>query len=196
MNGEPRADAGSSTNAATTAVRRSILLAAVVLAAAFAATAALAAAPNTAKLLVLLKSDFPSGAVAKDGSGSATAAGSGYGVTYLYRTAGKPNELSASVAVFKSRSLAVQMFKEYRGEMSSAAPKLKLPRYGEEQVADFSVLGGSRLIVRTGSVVWVLELQTFLTRSGQTHELTKAEAIAEYARYAPKQQSRVREGSR
>jgi hypothetical protein len=156
------------------------------------ATSALAAgAPNKAKTLVLQKSDFPPGTVAKDGGGSASAAGSGYGITFHYRTAGKPNELSASVAVFKSKSLAVQMFRDSRSEMAPAVPKLTLPRYGDEQVANFSVIGGSQLIVRKGSVVWVLELQTFLTRGGQTHELTKAEAIAEYKRYAPKQQRRV-----
>jgi hypothetical protein len=155
------------------------------------ASAAAAAPPNKAKALVLQKSDFPRGVVAKDGGGSATAAGSGYGVTYLYQTAGKPNELSVSVAVFRSRALAEQLFAETKAELGTAVPKLKLPRYGDQQVADFSSLGGSRLIVRTGAVVWVLELQTSVTRGGQTRELTKAEAVAEYLRYAPKQQRRV-----
>jgi hypothetical protein len=156
------------------------------------ATGALAAAtPNKAKTLVLQKSDFPPGTVAKHGGGSASTAGSGYGITFQYRTGGKPNELSASVVVLKSKSLAVQTFRDYRSDMSSIVPKLALPRYGDEQVANFSVIGGSQLIVRKGSIVWVLELQTFLTRGGQTHELTKAEAIAEYKRYAPKQQKRI-----
>lgn len=172
-------------------MRQSVVLIVLAVAAQLGATTAQAAAPNKAKTLVLQKADFPRATVAKDGGGSATASGSGYGVTYLYETAGKPNELSASVAVFKSRSLAVQMFRESRDELGSAVPKLKLPRYGDEQVADFSVLGGSRLIVRTGSIVWVLELQTFLTRAGRTHELTKKEAVAEYRRYAPKQQRRI-----
>ena len=92
-----------------------------------------------------------------------------------------------AVAVFKSKSVAVQMFRDYRSEMTPGIPKLTLPRYGDEQAANFSVLGGSQLIVRRGSVVWVLELQTFMTE----HELTKGEAIAEYKRYAPKQQRRI-----
>jgi hypothetical protein len=167
---------------------------AAVIAAVFATTAIAAGAPNKAKTLVLQKSDFPPGTVARDGQGSASSAGSGYGITFNYRTAGNPNELSASVVVLKARSLAVQTFRDYRSDMSSIVPKLTLPRYGDEQVANFSFIGGSQLIVRKGSVVWVLELQTFLTRGGQTHELTKAEAIAEYKRYAPKQQRRIGNG--
>ena len=86
------------------------------------------------------------------------------------------------------------MFKELRSDMLPIVPKLKLPRHGDEQVANHSVLGGSQLIVRKGSVVWVLEFQTYMVRDDQTHELTRAEAIAEYKRYAPKQQRRVGSG--
>lgn len=172
-----------STGGATTTVRRSM-------------SGAHAARPNEAKRLVLQKSDFPRGTVARDGGGTVSAAGSGYAVTYLYRSAGGPRELAASVAVFKSRSVAVEMFEETRAELGSAVPRLTLPRYGEQQVANFSPLGGSRLIVRTGSVVWVLELETAVTRGGRTHELTKAEAIAEYRIYAVKQQRRIAKGAR
>jgi hypothetical protein len=172
--------------------RRLMLTAIAAVLTALIATSALAAGtPNGAKTLVLRKSDFPPGTVARDGSGAANAAASGYGITFDYRTAGKPNQLSAAVVVLKAKSLALQAFRDYRADMSPIVPKLALPRYGDEQVANFSVIGGSQLIVRKGSIVWVLELQTFLTRGGKTHELTKAEAIAEYKRYAPKQQRRV-----
>lgn len=176
-------------------MKRTILAAVVAFAAMLLVTSSLAAAtPNKAKTLVLQKSDFPAGTIAKPVGGSSSAAGSGYAVTFYYRTRGKPNELSASVIVLKSRSVAVRTFRELRSEMIPAIPKLKLPSYGDEQVANHSVLGGSQLIVRRGSVVWVLEFQTFVTRGGQTHELTRAEAIAEYKRYAPKQQRRVGNG--
>lgn len=176
-------------------MKRSLLLLLVALVTVGAAGAH-AAAANKAKTLALQKSDFPRGTLARHGSGNVSAAGSGYGITYLYQTSGEPNELSVSVAVFASRSVATQMFREFKAELGSATPRLKLPRYGDEQIADFSPLGGSRLIVRAGSVVWVLELQTLLTRGGQTRELTRAGAIAEYRRYAPKQQRRIREGMR
>ena len=52
------------------------------------------------------------------------------------------------------------------------------------------MLGGSQLLVRKGSIVWVLELQTFL----KTHELTKAEAIAQYVRYGRRQQQKIGKG--
>jgi hypothetical protein len=175
----------------TTLIR---VVVAIVAAALLATGAAAAGSPNKAKTLVLQKSDFPPGTAIGTSGGSASAAGSGWGVTFRYKTNGKPNELSASVAAVKSKSLAVQMFRDLKSEMGPAIPKLTLPRYGDEQAANFSVLGGSQLIVRKGSVVWVLELQTFLTRGGQTHELTKGEAIAEYKRYAPKQQRRVGNG--
>ncbi len=175
--------------------RKRFTLAALAVVAAVVATSALAAgAPNRAKTLILQKSDFPPGTTAKNAAGDASAEGSGYSVTFHYRTRGKPRELSASVVVFKSRSLAVAMFKEFRSDMLPIVPKLRLPRYGDEQAANHSVLGGSQLIVRRGSVIWVLEPQTFLTHGGKTYELTRPEAIAEYKRYASKQQRRVGNG--
>jgi hypothetical protein len=165
---------------------------AVALVALGAVSAAPAAPANPAKTLALQKADFPRGTVARNPSATVSAAGSGYGVTYRYRTAGKPNELSVSVAVFKSRAVAAQLFRESKAELGSATPRLQLPRYGDEQVAGFHVLGGSQLIVRTGSVVWVLELQTIVG----SRELTKAEALAEYRRYAPKQKRRIEAGTR
>jgi hypothetical protein len=169
---------------------RSLASALAFVVAATGAAAALAAPPNKAKALALQKSDFPPSTLARNAGGTVSAGGSGYGVTYLYRTAGKPNELSVSVAVFGSRAVARQMYAESKSEVGSATARLKLPRYGDEQVADFSPLGGSRLIVRTGSVVWVLELQTIVG----SRELTKAEALAEYRRYAPKQKRRIEAG--
>lgn len=168
--------------------------AAAVLAALVSASAVAAGAPNKAKALVLQKSDFPPGTTTSMAAGDASSEGSGYTVTFHYRTAGKPNQLTASVVVVKSRDLAVQTFREFRGDMIPIVPKLNLPRYGDEQAANFSTLGGSQLIVRKGSVIWVLELQTFFTRGGRTREMTKAEAIAEYKRYGPKQQRRVGKG--
>lgn len=158
-------------------------------------TGALAAAPpNRAKALALQKSDFPRGAVARDAAGSATSEGSGYGVTYHFTSGGRPYELSVAVLVFKQRSMAVQMFKELRSDMIPIVPKLKLPRYGDEQAANHSVLGGSQLIVRRGSVLWTLEPQTYMTRGGKTYELTRAQTVALYAVYAKKQQLRVDKG--
>jgi hypothetical protein len=167
---------------------------AAVVVALVAATVALAATPNRAKTLALQKSDFPRGVVAKDAAGEATPAGSGYGVTYHYRSGGRPYELSVAVTVFKSRAVAVQFFKELRSDLIPAIPKLTLPRYGDEQVANHSVLGGSQLIVRKGSVVWYLEPQTYMVRGGTTYELNRAQTVALYKVYAAKQQKRVGAG--
>jgi hypothetical protein len=161
-----------------------------------AAAAAPGAVPNRAKALALQKSDFPRGVVAKDASGEATAAGSGYGVTYHYTSGGRPYELSVAVTVFKSRAVAVQFFRELKGDLIPAAPKLKLPAplYGDEQIATHSVLGGSQLIVRKGTVVWYLEPQTYMVRGGKQYELTRAQTVALYRLYGRKQQRKVGKG--
>ncbi len=169
-------------------------IAVLVLAGVVAAGALAAAPPNRAKTLALQKSDFPRGAVARHAAGSATSAGSGYGVTYHYSSGGRPYELSVAVLVFKGRAMATQMFNELRGDMIPIVPKLKLPRYGDQQIANHSVLGGSQLIVRKGSVVWTLEPQTFMTRGAKTYELSKAQAVALYGIYAAKQQKRIGAG--
>ena len=178
---------------------RAVAVAAVAVLTALTITGALAAAaPNPAKALVLQRSDFPAGTIAAGGGGTTTGAGSGYAVTFRYRTGGKPNELTAIVGVSQNEALAVRMFREAVRDLPTAGvklTKLQLPRYGDEQHASFQgTPGGSRLIVRTGSVVWALLLQTYLTRGGQSHELTKAEAAAELQNYGAKQQRRIGSG--
>ena len=161
-------------------------LAVLVLAMTIAVGAALAAPPP----IVLQKSDFALAAKARLLQGEA--AGKGGFANYAYVTRGRPNELASSVAVLRSTAQAKALFAEFKRDALSfpKQQRLTLPPYGHEQVATFG-RAGSQLIVRTRHIVWMLDLQTFLTRGGRTHELTKAEAIAEYRTYAPKQQVRV-----
>jgi hypothetical protein len=175
---------------------RIALAIAIAVAAALAATAAAAPAPNKAKALALQKSDFPRGVVARHGSGEVSAAGSGWSVSYHFASGGRPHELAVAVLVFKSPALAGQMYDELEGDVLSVAPKLvlKAPRYGDEQVASHSVLGGSRLLVRKGAVVWYLEPQTYMVRGGKTYELTRAQTIALYQKYGRAQQKRIGKG--
>jgi hypothetical protein len=172
--------------------RRMILgAAATVVAAAVATTALAAGALKDPKTLVLQKSDFPAGARIKSKGGtSAGGYGAGYSVTFSYRTRSKPNELSSSVSVWKSRSVAIAGFRELKGDVGPAVPRIPLPKYGDEQIATFHSLDGGRLIVRKNTVVWVLELQSIVG----SRELTKAEAVAELKRYGPKQKKRVGSG--
>ena len=170
---------------------RFVSTAAAVLVATVVATGALAAATaKDARQLVLRKSDFPAGARASATGGDAT----GYSVTWNYRTGAKPNEISSGAGSFKSSGIAKAAFREVTSDLGPLAKRIQLPKYGDEQLATFHVVGGSQLIVRKGAVLWVLELQTLLTRGGVSHELTKAEAIAEYKRLAPKVQRRVGTG--
>jgi hypothetical protein len=163
---------------------------ALVAAAALAAGAAAATAAKDARQLVLQQSDLPAGARATVKGGDAR----GFGVTYAYRSGGKPNEISAAALVLPSRAAARAAFADLTGDIGSYVTRIRLPRYGDEQVSTFHSAGGSQLIVRRGAVVWTLELQTFLIRAGEEHELTRAEGIAEYRRLAPKIQRRVGNG--
>ena len=154
------------------------------------APAALAALKDPTKL-VLRKTDFPAGARLTGKSGPVgSAAGRGYSVTFTYRTGATPNELSSSVSVFAARSTAVAMFHEAKAEIGTVPARLQLPKFGDEQIATFHVLDGARLMVRKGSIVWVLEWQTVIG----TREMTRAEAIAEMKRYGAKQMRRVGRG--
>lgn len=167
--------------------RRSTVLVALMLATTIAVSTALAAPPQ----IVLQKSDFAPAAKARLLQGEA--AGKGGFANYAYVTRGRPNELAVSVAVLPSIGRAQALFVEFRRDALAfpGQQQLRLPSYGATQFATFG-RAGSQLVVRTGHIVWMLDLQTFLTRGGTTHELTKAEAIAEYKTYAPKQQLRVR----
>jgi hypothetical protein len=165
--------------------------AAAVVAAALATMALAAGALKDPKPLVLQKSDFPAGARIKSKIGPTPGPyGTGYNVTFSYRTGSKPNELLSSVSVWKNRSLAIAGFRELKSEVGKAVPRIRLPKYGDEQIATFHALDSGRLIVRKNTVVWVLELRSIVG----SRQLTKAEAVAELKRYGPKQKKRVGNG--
>lgn len=172
---------------------RSILAVSAILVGALASAGSIASAAREAKQLVLQKSDFPKAAAVRVTLQGRTPGGGGF-ATFEYLTGSAPNELSVSVAVVLSRAIAVAFFNDLKSDRPALVRRIQLPKYGDEQLAYFGVAGGSSLIVRKNAVVWAFELQTFLTRGGKTHELTMAEAIAEYRRYAPKQQRRVGAG--
>jgi hypothetical protein len=165
--------------------------AAALVAVALSATALAGAAAKDPKTMVLQKADFPAGAGARLTAkhGASSAAGSGYYVTYRYKTGSKPRELSSFVTVTKSRSLAVAVFRESKNDTISTSSRIVLPKYGDEQLATFLGLDGGQLIVRKGNTVWLLKAEYLLDPG-----LTKAEAIAELKRYAPKQMRHVGNG--
>jgi hypothetical protein len=82
------------------------------------------------------------------------------------------------------------MFREARAETGSVPERLQLPKFGDEQLATFHVFDGARLVVRKGSIVWVLEWQTVIG----DREMTRADAVAEMKRYGAKQMRRVGRG--
>lgn len=166
-------------------MKRTLALALVSMAA---ATTALAA-PKPPPTIVLQPSDFAPAAKVTIVA-SATEGRSGF-ATYAYRTAKGPSEISISVVVLPSVGMAKSFYRETRADALSypLQDRISLPRYGEQQFSDFGA-AGTQLIVRTNRVVWVLGQRTIV----KNHDLTKAEAIVEYKRYAPKQQRRVGKG--
>jgi hypothetical protein len=174
---------------------RTIALAGALVAALAAApmTAPAADGPNRARQLALPASAFPPGVVAKRPFGGVSAAVSGWNIDYHYRSGGRPHLLIVAVTVWRTRALAATVFKQLTSDMVQAVPKLKLPgkAYGDEQASNHSVPGGSQLIVRKGTVVWMLEPQTYLAAGGKKVELTRAQTIALYEKYGRLQQRRI-----
>jgi hypothetical protein len=169
---------------------RTVLAAfAVVVAATMATTALAASTAKSPKTMVLQKSDFPAGArvINKYTSGAASAAGAGYYITYRYKSGSKTRELASFASTWNSSSLARFGFRELKTDVPRT--KLVLPKYGDEQIAGFLGLDGGMLVVRKNTVVWSLKIEYDLDIG-----LTKAEALAELKRYAPKQMKRVGSG--
>jgi hypothetical protein len=172
--------------------RRTVLAAfAAVVAATMATTALAASAAKNPKTLVLQKSDFPAGArlIKKYSAGASSSGGAGYYATYQYKSGAKTRQLSSSALVFKGASLATTAFKYFKSDTIKTATKLTLPKYGDEQFATFLGLDGGELFVRKNTVVWSLKIEYDIDIG-----LTKAEALAELKRYAPKQMKRVGSG--
>jgi hypothetical protein len=172
-------------------MKRSLLTFALVLVSLLAASSALAAAPPPKVILQL--SDFAPAAKARVTQSGPSGKGSGF-AEYEYLAGSRPMELSVSVATLPSVQMAKAFFKELKNdELSFPGQQLiTLPRYGDEQLANFGG-AGSQLIVRKNRVVWQIALQTVVA-SGPKYVRTKAQATAEYKKYAPKQQRRVGNG--
>lgn len=171
--------------------RRTILAAVAALVAAALTTTALAAGTaKNPKTMVLQKSDLPAGArvINKYTEGGASGAGAGYYITYRYKSGSKTRELASYAFVFKNASLARALYRELKTDVPNQT-KLVLPKYGDEQLAGYRGFDGGGLIVRKNTVVWSLTIGYDVDIG-----LTKAEALAELKRYAPKQMKRVGSG--
>lgn len=169
------------------------------------ATAAVAAArPKDPKTLVLQKADFPAGTVKGP---SATAAPSTFGdreftVYYNVRAGKREKVVTSDVAVSGAGRRAAAgyriMLAAYTG-LPKSSP-LKLPPYGDEQRAEYQPdPGRGVLVVHRKNVVWKLVVEDCgpLSPAGclggvTPPKLTRAQALAELKKYAPKQERRLR----
>jgi len=185
---------------------------ALAVAAALLATAA-AAAGKDPKTLALRKADFPAGAV-QFPVPDPTVRGplsSFYSVTFNFKQGGGEEEVTSYVNVSKNADTAKGVYR-MQVALNSGLPGttvVKLPAYGDQQYSAFlkgPKRGGysrdrAELVVRKGLVVWELAAEScgpwapYGCNWGRTPpNLTKAQALAELRRYAPKVKARVGSG--
>jgi hypothetical protein len=168
-----------------------LALATLVLAAAVSTTALAASTAKDPKAMVLQKADLPSGAVLHRKIPDKSPQVNTYSVEWRYKAGGK-RYFVVSVASVMSRKLAVASFDQVGALFRDGYRVIKLPRYGDEQVAGVAREDNAgELWVRTGAVVWSLTVNTFGLESGH---LTKDASTALLMRFAQKQKLRVRSG--
>lgn len=150
-----------------------------------------------AKRLNLRLSDFPRGAslIEASSDGGVTKSGvrgTSYKVRVLYPLGAGQAVVTSLVSVTDCVAQARRLFAPFRKDSAvtgQTVTKLRLPRLGDDQVAQFWVgesngEASAMLVVRSRNVVWMLGI------IGRP-ELTRHRAIAELSKYGAKIASRV-----
>lgn len=181
------------------------------------ATTALAA--PSPKALALKPSDFPAPSKKLQIIDNAGPGGSEYAAVYNFRVGGREVEVTDKVwYVPKNAKPAVpglvagpeSTYKSEAGQISGfrGEKALEVPRYGDEQTAEFADYKNSEgaerafagLAVRKGDFIWVIEVEncsdTGLAPSGcvfgaSPPRITMATALVELKKYAAKQKERL-----
>ena len=191
---------------------KTMLVGAAVLIAAVATTAAMAAgSAKGPKKLVLRPSDFPSGTTGAQTFTAPGTIGKSYSITFNFHAGTREEEVTSEVTVATNAANAAHVYAIVVGGNTGLEGDtiVRLPSYGDRQTADFflgPLRGGARrargeVIVRRRNVVWQLTVESCGPYApagclgGVTPpDLTKAQAIAELKKYAPKQKARVGNG--
>jgi hypothetical protein len=165
-------------------------------------------------------SDFPAPSKTSGISHSSGPGGSVYSASFSFKAGGREEEVTAKVwfvpnnAKSPTPGLVAGPQSTYESEVGQISgftgeKSLSLPRYGDEQTAnwaDYKNSAGaerarSALVVRKANVIWTLTIEDcgvlapFGCFFGPTPpKITQAQAVAELEKYARKQQARV--GSR
>jgi hypothetical protein len=189
--------------------------AALVVVLALAGSAAAFAAKGP-KSLALGIADFPGGAKKSRISDMSGPSGAVFAAAFNFRVGGREEEVTDQVWVVPKNAkppapgLRAGPESTYGSEVGQIsgftdAKSLNLPRYGEEQTAnwaDHKGAGGAEraraaLVVRKGNVVWTLvvedcgDLAPFGCFFGPSPKITQAQAVAELRKYAEKQKAQV-----
>jgi hypothetical protein len=160
------------------------------------ASAVSAAASQDPKSLALRPSDLPSGArrtVFKQAAGTIkiprTIHGKVYSVAYQFKNGSRHEIVANAVGTVANASEAHAVFAKLKQGVSRQplANRVRLPRYGEEQVsfvfAQPSASGGA-VLVRHGTVLWEVAVS-------EGPGVSKAKATSELQKYAGKQKARA-----
>jgi len=194
-----------------------VLLVAVVMLAGGAASAAAATSPKDPQTLALRAADFPTGVKVSRISDVAGPGGKVYGASFNFQVRDREEEITDEVwfvprnAKSPTPGLAAGPQATYGSEVGQISgfrgeKTLALPRYGDEQTANWADYrnadGAERaraaLVVRRGNVIWTLtvescgDLAPFACFFGPTPpKVTQTYAVAELKRYAADRKSVV-----
>ena len=182
-----------------------------------AATALAAAAVPSPRALALRASDFRAGAKTNHLIDNSGPAGRVYGASFSFKVGGREEQVTDQVWYVPNNAkppvpgLAAGPHATYGSEAGQISGfrgerPLRLPRYGDEQTANWADYRNSdgaeraraALVVRKGNVVWTLVvencgvLSTFGCAFGPTPpRISEAQAVAELRKYAARQKARV-----
>jgi len=155
--------------------------------------------------LPLQKSDFPPGAVSGPGAPSIVAGkGKDVSSTFNFRVGSREEEVTSDVVVWKTAAEAATGYRITLGAYTRLpnSTALRLPAYGDEQVAEFEKQPGmAQVIVHRGNIVWHVTVQDCgpLAPAGclfgrTPPKLTLAQALGELRIYAARQKARIGNG--
>jgi len=164
-----------------------------------AASAVNAAGTTDPKNLLLRSSDFPAGAKRVSFGGKTggikiprTVRGKSAYVAYKFKNGSRSESVAEAVGTVASSGDAHDVFVKLKRDITrvQSLHRIKVPRYGDEQVSlrfSLQVASSAVVLVRSGNMLWEVVVT-------EIPSVSKAQATAELEKYARKAKDRVARG--